>query len=202
MRRWVLTRLRYAVILYLTFAVLCGAALAEGPLIPVGEAVGIRVTIRGVLVADVTPVDTAEGTAASPAEAAGMKAGDVITAINGRAVQSAAELTEVQEGDNQMVKRLYGLDPAEYDGVLLYYPTTNMGAQELLLVKLKDVSQQEAVAAAVENRVTTQKNSFEGYGVEQFDMLERSITEVRGNYVLLIVAKDPDPVRAAFLAAL
>ena len=118
------------------------------------------------------------------------------------AVTGAAELTEVQEGDNQMVKRLYGLDPAEYDGVLLYYPTTNMGAQELLLVKLKDVSQQEAVAAAVENRVTTQKNSFEGYGVEQFDMLERSITEVRGNYVLLIVAKDPDPVRAAFLAAL
>ena len=117
-------------------------------------------------------------------------------------VTGAAELSDTIEGNNQMVKRLYGLDPAEYDGVLLYYPTTNMGAQELLLVKLKDVSQQEAVAAAVENRVTTQKNSFEGYGVEQFDMLERSITEVRGNYVLLIVAKDPDPVRAAFLAAL
>ncbi len=118
------------------------------------------------------------------------------------AVSSAASLTEVQEGDNQMVKRLYGLDPSEYEGVLLYYPTTNMGAEELLLVKLSDTSQQEAVTAAIEDRVQTQMNSFEGYAVEQYEMLQRAVTEVRGNYILLIVANDSGPVRQAFLDAL
>lgn len=117
------------------------------------------------------------------------------------AVTAAADLTPMQQADNQMIKRLYGLEPADYDGVLLYYPTTNMGAEELLLVKLKDPAQQETVAAAIEARLNTQKASFDGYGVEQYAMLEKSVTELQGNYVLLIVAADTAPVRQAFLGA-
>ena len=119
-----------------------------------------------------------------------------------QAVSGAANLSEVQQGDNQMVKRLYSIDPADYEGVLLYYPTTNMGAEELLLVKLKSTDQAQAVSDAIEARVAAQMSSFDGYGVDQYDMLQRSVTEVRGNYILLIVAKDPGPVRQAFLDAL
>lgn len=115
------------------------------------------------------------------------------------AVMAAADLTPMQQADNQMIKRLYGLDPAEYDGVLLYYPSTNMGTEELLLVKLRDPSQQDAVSAAISARIASQKSSFDGYGVNQYAMLESSITLVQGNYVLLIVAPDPAPVRQAFL---
>lgn len=117
-------------------------------------------------------------------------------------VVAAMDLSNTLEGDNQMVKRLYGLDPADYEGVLLYYPATNMGSEELLLVKLRDTSQQEAVKAAIEARVAGQMASFDGYGIDQYDMLERSITEVRGNYILLVSAADPTPIRQAFLDAL
>ena len=108
----------------------------------------------------------------------------------------------MQEGDNQMIKRLYGLDPGSFEGVMLYYPTTNMGAEEILLVRLADPSQAAAVEEAVAQRVTTQKNSFEGYGVQQFEMLENSVTEVWPNYVLFVSAADPGAVREAFLSAL
>jgi hypothetical protein len=118
------------------------------------------------------------------------------------AVVSAADVGEMQIADTQMVRRLYGLDPADYEGVLLYCPTTNMGAEELLLIELKDISQQDTVTAAIEKRVATQKDSFDGYGVDQYDMLEKSVTEVQGNYILLVVAADPAPVRQAFLGAL
>lgn len=121
--------------------------------------------------------------------------------VMSEAVTAPADLTSMQQADNQMIKRLYGLDPAEYDGVLLYYPTTNMGAEELLLVKLKDTAQQETVSAAIEARLRTQKSSFDGYGVEQYAMLEKSVTELQGNYALLIVAADTEPVRQAFLSA-
>ena len=84
----------------------------------------------------------------------------------------------------------------------MYYPTTNMGAEEILLVKLKDTSQQETVKAAMEERVETQKASFDGYGINQYEMLEQSVIEVRGNYMLLVVASDTAPVRQAFLDAL
>lgn len=118
------------------------------------------------------------------------------------AVTSAADLSTMQEADNQMVKRLYGLDPSDYEGLLLYSPTTNMGAEEILLVKLKDMSQQETVKAAIDTRVTTQMNSFEGYAVTQYEMLQKAVIEVQGNYILLVVASDTSPVQQAFLGAL
>ena len=115
-----------------------------------------------------------------------------------QAVTEAADLSLMQEGDNQMLKRLYGLDAESFDGVLLYYPVTNMGAEELLLVKMKDVSQAGTVQAAMESRLATQKNNFDGYGAEQMAMLEKSIISVRGNYALFISADDPAAVREAF----
>ena len=118
------------------------------------------------------------------------------------AVTQAADLTPMQEADGQMVKRLYGLDPNDYEGVLLYYPTTNMGAEELLVIKLRDTTQQEAVTAAIDARMASQMSNFDGYGVGQYEMLEKRITEVRGNYILLVVASDPTPVQQAFLKAL
>ena len=118
------------------------------------------------------------------------------------AVISAADLTPMAEGDNQTFKRLYGLSASDYENVLLYYPTTNMGAEELLLIQLKDLSQQQAVKDAIESRLDTQKNSFDGYGVDQYAMLEKAVVEVQGNYILLVVANDPAPVRKAFLGAL
>lgn len=114
-------------------------------------------------------------------------------------VLAAADLTPMQEGDNQMLRRLYGLDPAQFEGSLLYYPATSMGAEELLVIRLRDMDQQEAVAAAVEARREGQKGVFEGYAVEPYEMLEKSVIEVRGNYILFVSAADPEAVRKVFL---
>ena len=92
MRGEILKRLRHAVIPYSICALLCVSAMASDELIPMGEAVGIRVTVDGILVADLA--EAADGTAASPAQKAGVKAGDIITALNGMPVDSAAELSE------------------------------------------------------------------------------------------------------------
>lgn len=78
-------------------AVCTVTAYADGTLIPVGETVGIQIKMEGVLVAGVTPVETAEGTVC-PAESAGLKAGDVISAVNGQAVDNAASFIEAVEG--------------------------------------------------------------------------------------------------------
>lgn len=119
-----------------------------------------------------------------------------------QAVLDAAPLDGMQKADNRMLKRLYGLDPAGLEGCLLYYPSTNMGAEELLLIQLSDPSQQDSVRAAVEARLATQKNSFDGYGVEQMDLLEHCVLEVRGNYILFAVGARASEIHAAFLDAL
>lgn len=119
------------------------------------------------------------------------------------AVLAAADTENMQQGENRMVKRLYGLDPSSFEGCTLYYPATNMDAEELLLVKLADVSQQEEIVAAVEQRLQTQRNTFEGYGVEQFDLLSNHyVLQVRGNYALFAVGAFSADAQKAFLDAL
>ena len=119
------------------------------------------------------------------------------------AVTSKLDMSEMQEANNRMIKRLYGLNPDDYESCVLYYPTTNMGAEELLIVKLSDMSQQDEVRIAVEKRLDTQKTSFDGYGVNQYDMLTKnSVIEIRGNYILFVVHPASAAAAQAFLNAL
>lgn len=118
-------------------------------------------------------------------------------------VLQTVDTSDMQKAENQMVKRLYGLDPGAYEGCMLYYPSTNMIAEELLLIKLADTQQQEEVLAAMEKRLQTQKNAFEGYGVEQFDLLSNDcVLQVQGNYALFVVSKSCAQAQKAFLDAL
>ena len=119
------------------------------------------------------------------------------------AVVETIDMENMLEADNQLIKRFYGLDPAAFESCVLYYPTTNMMAEEVLIVKLSDMSQQDLVRTAAEKRLATQKTTFEGYGVEQFDLLtNHSIIEVRGNYVLFVVNANCDAAAKAFRKAL
>lgn len=118
------------------------------------------------------------------------------------AVTEAVDTQAMQAADAQKIKRLYGLNPADYAGVVLYYPVTNMDAEELLLVQLNQLSQQETVEAAVQSRLETQKTSFDGYGAEQTALLEESVLEVRGNYILFVVHPEAAAARTAFLQTL
>ena len=119
------------------------------------------------------------------------------------AVVETIDMENMLEADNQLIKRFYGLDPASFEGCILYYPTTNMMAEEVLIVKLKDMSQQAQVRAAIEKRIETQKSTFEGYGVEQFELLtNNAVIEVRGNFILFIVNADSAEAQKAFLKAI
>lgn len=120
-----------------------------------------------------------------------------------QAVVDTVDMTNLQQAENRMVKRLYGLDPGDYEACVLYYPATNMDAEELLLIKLSDTGQQDGVVAAVEQRLQTQRDAFEGYGVEQFDLLTNHyVLQVQGNYALFAVGKFHQDALAAFRDAL
>lgn len=127
---------------------------------------------------------------------------DAVFSDVSNAVVETLDLSEMQEADNQMIKRLYGLTPSDYEGVTVWYPTTNMGAEEVLIVKLSDISQQEAVVAAAQARLDTQINTFDGYGVGQMAQLEKAQLQVRGNYILFVCNDNVDAAVQAFLDAL
>lgn len=125
---------------------------------------------------------------------------DVNTAVE--AVLPYMDTEKVKLGDANMVQKLYGVDINEFEGATLYYPVSNMDADELFIVKLKDPSQQETVRNAMQSRLNTQLDNFDGYGDEQTAMLNASHIYVSGNYAIFISGNNADDGLAAFKKAL
>ena len=107
-----------------------------------------------------------------------------------------------EESTGRIFRKYYGLSEADYEAVILYFPISNMDAEELLIVKLNDVSQADEVGAAMEERQQTQIGIYEGYAPEQLSLCENAIIDVQGNYILYVVHENAEAIDAAFRNAL
>lgn len=74
-------------------------------LVPGGQSIGIKLNTIGVLVVGHHLVSTDEGRN-SPGEAAGIKVGDIITEINGKAIQRMADVSEMVQSAGEENKPL------------------------------------------------------------------------------------------------
>lgn len=108
--------------------------------------------------------------------------------------------TVASESD-MVVKERFGLEANAFNGLVYYGPDSNMDAAELLLVNLKDTSQKESVEEAIQKRIEYQKSCFEGYGVDQMELINNAMTITYGHYMLFIVSKDSSLARDAFADA-
>ena len=116
--------------------------------------------------------------------------------------EQAMDLTGLRQADAQLLRRLYGLNGGELAGWALWTSEDNMAVEELLLAECVSEAQAEQVREALEARRSTQIQNFEGYGPEQVRLLEDSIVEVRGVYVLFVVSEQAREVKDAFLGVL
>lgn len=117
-------------------------------------------------------------------------------------ITAAVKMDGMKKGSGQDLKKYYGLNANDYNGVTLYIPDDVMSVNEILVIRLKDKGQAEMVENAVTKRLETQKTSFEGYGVEQTKLLNSAVQEYKGYYMLLAVSKDADAVYKAFKKSL
>lgn len=102
----------------------------------------------------------------------------------------------------QDLKKYYGLNASDYDGVCLYIPDDVMSVSEVLVVKVKDKSQIERIESAMKHRLDTQKTSFEGYGAEQTKLIKSAIVKTKGYYVLLAVSPEAELIENIFLGCI
>ena len=120
----------------------------------------------------------------------------------------AAQVTVLFENEKsekspeRMLKKHYGLNAQDYDGVVLYSPISNMDAEELLIVKLQSAQQMDELTEAVQERLDSQINIYEGYAPEQYDLCSHAVLDPEGNYFLFVVHADADRIQEAFRKAL
>lgn len=108
----------------------------------------------------------------------------------------------ISKSSARYLKKNFGLNADDYDGVLIYTPNTNMSAEEVLLIRLKDLSQSDEVTGAIEERIASQYRIFEGYAPDQVALLDRSVVDVQANYILYIVGDDAGSIDEVFRKSL
>lgn len=118
------------------------------------------------------------------------------------AVSSEETVESVIQGNDLTFKKIFGLNAADYDGVVYYCPESNMDACELLVVRAAEPEQTDGLVEAINARIDSQKSVFEGYAPKQFEQLGRARVLVRGHYVFYVVSDDADEYARAFLKAL
>lgn len=117
-------------------------------------------------------------------------------------VEGSIQTESLIKKDSQALKRYYGLNSADYEGVLFYSSEFSISAEEVLLIEVKSEKQVQEVRDAVNERLESRKNAFEGYAPEQVQLLEEAQFLVRGKYIFLAVSQDADTYRDVFAKSL
>ena len=117
-------------------------------------------------------------------------------------VSAAVNSEKMALSSNRFFKKYYGLNAADFEDVLFFAPVTNMDADELLVVCLKDPNQAEAVTEAILKRQADKAKTFEGYAPEQYALAEDYLLDVQGNYILFVVDPNAQAIDAVFAEAL
>ncbi|MFC6649162.1 DUF4358 domain-containing protein [Paenibacillus rhizoplanae] len=116
-------------------------------------------------------------------------------------IKQAASM-ENMEWDMNRLKKLYHLDADEVQDFVLYTAESNVEAEELAVIQVKQEHQAESVKEKIMKRIGAQEVKLKDYRPEQFYLVEKHVLKVKGRYILFTVSKDAEQIESAFSEAL
>lgn len=114
------------------------------------------------------------------------------------AVSGSLDTETLTQMDDRMLKRNFGLNSADYDGVMYYASASSMSVEEVLLIRVKSRDQIQQISEAIDERIDARMDAFEGYAPDQVRLLEDAQQSVRGKYVFFAVSSRAMEYRNAF----
>ena len=100
---------------------------------------------------------------------------------------------ELIKVDSEMVMNNYGFTNEEIKQ-LISYQGSGATSEELVILQVKEKNNLNSVKEKINTRLEERKEAFESYLPEEVFKIENRVLEVRGNYVILGIAKDANKV--------
>lgn len=113
-------------------------------------------------------------------------------------IREAVKFPEMVEMDGKKLEKLYKIQPGTLDGFWGYLAFSNIKADEILIIKVKDSNDVENVRKSINVRIEQQANSFKDYLPNEYHLIQNHVLKTRGNYILFAVSKDADKIEDAF----
>lgn len=115
------------------------------------------------------------------------------------AVSEGEGLSDMVNEDRAGLRRCYGISAADTEGFYFRRSSSNMEADELLIVKASDEAAANALLPAAQGRLSALHESFDHYGVSEVSKLNKAIVSVRGQYLFFAVSDNAGDWEARFL---
>ncbi|MCY9517610.1 DUF4358 domain-containing protein [Paenibacillus apiarius] len=117
-------------------------------------------------------------------------------------MKQSVKLDKLKKGDSHKLKKLYDLGTEQVEDFILYTATSNVKADEIVVIKVKDEKQIDSVKASIAKRIDTQAVKFKDYRPDEYALLEKHVLKVKSHYILFAVSTDAEQIEQAFDAAL
>lgn len=118
------------------------------------------------------------------------------------AVEASLDTEALVKMDTQALKRYYGLNSADYEGVLFYSSEFSISAEEVLLLEVRQEQQVQEVRDAIARRLESRKDTFEEYAPQQVQLVEEAQVQVRGKFIFLVISPEAETYVSTFADSL
>ncbi|ANS51983.1 hypothetical protein BM86_21075 [Bacillus thuringiensis] len=116
----------------------------------------------------------------------------------GEKIKQVANLEEMKEGDSKKLQKLYNINTDEVESFVLYTAPTNIKADEIAVIKVKDMKNVENIKEKISSRIEKKSKSFKDYLPDEYFLIEKHVLKTKDNYILLAISKDADKVEKTF----
>lgn len=120
----------------------------------------------------------------------------------GEQIGHTTNLEEMKEGDHKKLQKLYHINTDEVESFVLYTAPTNIKADEIAVIKAKDVKNVDNMKEKISNRIEKKSKSFKDYLPEEHFLIEKHVLKTKDSCILLAISKDSEEIEKAFDKAL
>ena len=103
--------------------------------------------------------------------------------------------------DNDKIQRIYGINSSDIESSFVYISSSNVKADEVAVIKVKDLNKVSEVEDKISKRIEKQSNSFKDYVPDQYDLVQNNLLKNNSKYILFIVSQNKDKYEEIFDAA-
>lgn len=108
------------------------------------------------------------------------------------------ELKDYVQMSNQEIKRFLNINPQEYEKISFIRIDDPMQADEIAIVQFKSVDQGEQFKEKMKERMSNQKNIYDGYAPNEAKLVDQGIVHLHANYALYVVGNSANEIEKAF----
>lgn len=110
--------------------------------------------------------------------------------------------TSLSELPSELYEGVYGINPANYDSVLIYGSMVNVQANEVIVIKTKSEGDIAGAKSALSARKANLEEQWKRYLPEQYELVQNGKIVSKGLYAALIIGNGAAGGASAFNSAI